>query len=74
MNNQQENLINNWETELRSGAIQPLVCAVISEKDLHGMAICESIDHGEAFQKNNQYNYPGFVYINHAYCIQFFRI
>ncbi|MHA2251180.1 MAG: PadR family transcriptional regulator [Candidatus Kariarchaeaceae archaeon] len=43
MSDQLEKLLSNWETELRRGAIQLLVCAVLSEKDLHGMAICETI-------------------------------
>ena len=36
-------LIEKWETELRRGAIQLLVCSVLSERDMHGTEICDTI-------------------------------
>jgi DNA-binding PadR family transcriptional regulator len=38
-----DRLIENWETEIRRGAIQLLVCAVLDERDLHGKQICDTI-------------------------------
>jgi len=38
-----DQLIDVWETEIRRGAIQLLVCAVLAEKDMHGKEICDTI-------------------------------
>ncbi len=39
----EEKLITNWETEIRRGVVQLLVCAVLFESDLHGKEICDRI-------------------------------
>jgi len=41
----EDQLINNWETEIRRGVIQLLVLSVLTEGDLHGKEICNRIWH-----------------------------
>jgi len=36
-------LLEKWETEIRRGAIQLLVCAVLNEENMHGTEICDTI-------------------------------
>jgi PadR family transcriptional regulator, regulatory protein PadR len=38
-----DRLKENWETEIRRGVLQLLVCAVLEEEDLHGIGICDNI-------------------------------
>ncbi len=39
----EDQLINNWETEIRRGVIQLLVLSVLAQEDLHGKEICDRI-------------------------------
>ena len=38
-----DQLIQNWEIEIRRGVVQLLVLSVMVTEDLHGKAICEKI-------------------------------
>lgn len=38
-----DQLLQNWEIEIRRGVIQLLVLSVMIKEDLHGKAICEKI-------------------------------